>query len=175
MAKVRSLEYANGVRRGPLWVAYGLFDLMFVFVISIAVTGIVSWQLAPEWNGPVWILLPVLALYGVAAILLGYLISHFVNGPLKSFLATAGVGIFMYAIAAIAFAVSSRSLQRIGKGVGEETHRTNSVQVGSTYADVGQMDSLTLGITYGLNLLLPHTPSVITLSWHAAVKKVALF
>lgn len=102
---MRALEYANGVRRGPLWVAYGLFDFTFVLAISIAVTAIISTQLT--WNGPVWVMLPIQALYGLAALLLGYVISTFVDGPLKSFLAMAGISLLMYAIAAIAFGVSA--------------------------------------------------------------------
>lgn len=105
--KVRALEYANGVRRGPLWVAYGLFDSFFVLALAVAVTAIISTQLV--WNGPIWVMLPVLALYGFAAILLGYVVAHFVDGPLKAFLAVVGVSIFMYAVAAISFAVSGSS------------------------------------------------------------------
>lgn len=102
--KVRALEYANGVRQGPIWVAYGLFDSMFVLVISLAVSAIISSQL--PWNGPIWIMFPILALYGFAAILLGYVVAHFTNGPLKSFLAMAGLSLAMYGIAAISFSVS---------------------------------------------------------------------
>ncbi|KAI8690854.1 hypothetical protein NCS56_00076900 [Fusarium sp. Ph1] len=127
--KVRALEYANGVRRGPLWVAYGMFDFIFVLAISAGVTATISTQLT--WNGPIWVMLPILALYGLAAILLGYVISHFVSGPLKSFLAMAGVSVLMYGIAAISFAV------------------------GSGYSDAAQMDKLTLGIAFGVYLILP--------------------
>lgn len=84
--------------------AYGVFDFIFVLAISAGVTATISTQLI--WNGPIWVMLPVLALYGLAAILLGYVISHFVSGPLKSFLAMAGVSVLMYGIAAISFAVS---------------------------------------------------------------------
>lgn len=103
--KVRALEYANGVRRGSLWVAYALFDFIFVFVISVSITVIMEYQLK-TWNGPIWIMLPILALYGFAAILLGYVLSHFVAGLLKSFLAMAGVSMVMYTVAAISFALS---------------------------------------------------------------------
>ncbi|KAH6898818.1 hypothetical protein B0T10DRAFT_120641 [Thelonectria olida] len=127
--KVRALEYANGVRRGPLWVAYGLFDFTFVLALAVGVTAIISTQLL--WNGPVWVMLPILALYGLAAILLGYVVSHFVSGPLKSFLAMAGLGVVMFAVAAISFAV------------------------GSGYSDAAQMDKLTLGIAFGVYLILP--------------------
>jgi hypothetical protein len=51
-------------------------------------------------------MIPILFLYGMAAVLLGYVISHFVTGPLKSFLATAGIGMLMYAVVAISFSVS---------------------------------------------------------------------
>ncbi|KAF4469052.1 ABC transporter [Fusarium albosuccineum] len=91
--KVRALEYANGVRRGPLWVAYGMFDFIFVLAISAGVTATIR--------------------------------------PLKSFLAMAGVSVLMYAIAAISFAV------------------------GSGYSDAAQMDKLTLGIAFGVYLILP--------------------
>lgn len=105
--KVRAIEYANGVRRGPLWLAYGLFDAIFVFVIAVGTSAIMATQL-DWWNGPAFIMFPILLLYGMAAVLLGYIISHFVNGPLKSFLATMGIALLMYAVAAIAFSVSIR-------------------------------------------------------------------
>lgn len=76
---------------------------MFVLAISVGVTAIISTQLT--WNGPIWVMFPILALYGLAAILLGYVVSHFVSGPLKSFLVVAGVSVLMYGIAAISFAV----------------------------------------------------------------------
>ena len=101
--RVRGLQYVNGVRRAPLWIAYASFDAVFVMIISIASTIIVQHQV--PWNGPVWIMLPILTFYGFDAILLGYVVSHFVSGPLKSFLAMGGISVLMYAVAAIAFAV----------------------------------------------------------------------
>lgn len=106
--KVRAIEYANGVRRGPLWLAYGLFDAMFVFVIAVGTSAILTTQLS-WWNGPPFVMFPILLLYGMAGVFLGYIISHFVSGPLKSFLSTMGISLLMYVIAAIAFAVSSLS------------------------------------------------------------------
>ena len=127
--KVRALQYANGVRRAPLWVAYALFDLIFVLILAVTITIIMFVQI-PSFS-PIWVMLPVLLLYGVAAMLLGYVISHFVSGPLKSFLAMMGTSVCMYAISAVAFGV------------------------GSNYADKVQLDSITLGLTFGLNLILP--------------------
>lgn len=88
--KVRALQYANGVRRAPLWVAYGAFDFVWVLVLSIGTTLIASGQLA--WNGPRLVLIPVLALYGLAATMMGYAAAHFADGPLKAYLATVGYG-----------------------------------------------------------------------------------
>lgn len=104
--KVRSIAYANGVRRAPLWIAYGLFDFIFVLVISLVLSIVMSIQIT--WVGSVWFILPVLIFYGLAGILLGYLIAHFVNGALKAFLMTFGINVLMYVIAAIAFGVSCR-------------------------------------------------------------------
>jgi hypothetical protein len=102
---VRALQYANGVQRAPLWIAYGLFDAIFVLIIAIGCSAIVYTQMN-WWNGPPMILLPVLLLYGISAVLLGYVISHFVNGALKSFMATAGTNLLSFFIVAIAFSVS---------------------------------------------------------------------
>ncbi|OAA71703.1 ABC transporter [Akanthomyces lecanii RCEF 1005] len=87
---VRSVQYANGVRRVPLWFAYGLFDFLFVLIISAATSVVMAFQV--RWIGTTWIMLPVLVLYGLAAILQMYIVAHFVNGPLKSFLTAFGVG-----------------------------------------------------------------------------------
>lgn len=101
--KVRALQYANGVRRAPLWVAYGTFDFLWIFVLSVVITLVTSVQLI--FNGPVLVLLPILALYGLSATLMGYSISHFTNGPLKTFLATLGIGMVSYAILAVSLGV----------------------------------------------------------------------
>lgn len=40
LRKVRALHYSNGIRAGPLWLAYLTFDFLFVLVVSAVVTGI---------------------------------------------------------------------------------------------------------------------------------------
>lgn len=100
---VRSVQYANGVRRAPLWFANGLFDFAFVLVISVAISVVISFQV--RWHGTTWVLLPIQFLYGFAAILQVYIVAHFVNGPLKSFFAAFGVNAISFAIAAVAFGV----------------------------------------------------------------------
>lgn len=109
--RVRSLEYTSGVRRGPLWIAYGLFDFMFVFVVALVITIILS-LLAPGFSGPIFILFPILALYGLAAILLGYVIAHFINGPLLAFITMVGINLLMYIIVAILFSVSPNTYKK---------------------------------------------------------------
>ncbi len=100
---VRSVQYANGVRRVPLWFAYGLFDFLFVLIISAATSVVMAFQV--RWIGTTWIMLPVLVLYGLAAILQMYIVAHFVNGPLKSFLTAFGINVVLCAIAGVAFGV----------------------------------------------------------------------
>lgn len=104
--KVRALEYANGVRRGPIWVAYGLFDLMWVMLISAGVTLFLA---SRNLNGSLGIMYCVLALYGLTGVFTGYIVSHFTNGPLKTFITTFALSVVFYAISILALAVSSPS------------------------------------------------------------------
>lgn len=98
--KVRAVQYANGVRRAPLWAAYAAFDFLWVLIVSVGVMGLSALKL--NFNGPMLILLPTLALYGVAATLMGYVVAHFTDGPLKSYLATLGIGFLSWILVAIA-------------------------------------------------------------------------
>lgn len=62
-------------------------------------------------------MLSILPLYGLAAILLGYVVSYFVSGPLKSFLVVVGMSVIMYAIATISFAASDLESQHVCTGL----------------------------------------------------------
>ncbi|KAI0125601.1 hypothetical protein BJ170DRAFT_702677 [Xylariales sp. AK1849] len=73
-SKVRALQYSNGVRAIPLWSSYMLFDLMFVLLISLACTGVISTQLYFWALGYLWF---VMFLYGTAAMLASYIVSTF--------------------------------------------------------------------------------------------------
>lgn len=42
LRKVRALHYSNGIRAAPLWIAYLLFDFVFVLIISALVTIILA-------------------------------------------------------------------------------------------------------------------------------------
>lgn len=101
--KVRAMQYANGVRRAPLWAAYGSFDFLWILSVSTGVTLLGS--LKVQFNGPLLLLLLTLALYGLAATLMGYVVAHFTEGPLKSYLATLGLGMLSSILIGIAIAV----------------------------------------------------------------------
>lgn len=40
LRKVRALHYSNGIRAGPLWMAYMTFDFLFVLIVSAVAIGI---------------------------------------------------------------------------------------------------------------------------------------
>ncbi|KAH8900634.1 P-loop containing nucleoside triphosphate hydrolase protein [Thozetella sp. PMI_491] len=75
-SKVRALQYSNGIRALPLWFSYMLFDLIFVLVISVICTVMISSQ-APFWGiGHLWL---IQFLYGIAAMLVAYIVSTFAS------------------------------------------------------------------------------------------------
>jgi ATP-binding cassette subfamily A (ABC1) protein 3 len=89
VAKVRALHYSNGIRAFPLWLAYTMFDFIFVMIISIVAIvifiGVSSALYAPGY------LFVVFFLYGLSALLCSYVISLFVTSQLASFAFAAGL------------------------------------------------------------------------------------
>ncbi|TFB06639.1 ATP-binding cassette sub-family A member 3 [Trichoderma ghanense] len=80
---VRSLQYSNGVRPFPLWMAYLLFDFVMVLASSAIVTGV--WAgLSDIWYHIEYIFV-VLLFYGLASILVSYLVSLFTRSQLATF------------------------------------------------------------------------------------------
>jgi ATP-binding cassette subfamily A (ABC1) protein 3 len=80
---VRGLQYSNGVRPMPLWIAYLLFDFMFVLVSSAIVTAL--WAgLSSVWYHIEYVFI-VLFLYGLAATLVAYVISLFTKTQLATY------------------------------------------------------------------------------------------
>ena len=79
---VRSLHYSNGVRPLPLWLAYVSFDFVFVLVWS-AITVIIFAAVTSAWYH-IGYLFVVLFLYGLASILLCYVISLFSRSQLAA-------------------------------------------------------------------------------------------
>lgn len=54
LRKVRALHYSNGIRAGPLWLAYLTFDFLFVLVVSAVVTGIFVGVSLPHYVIPMY-------------------------------------------------------------------------------------------------------------------------
>ncbi|KAK5988500.1 ATP-binding cassette sub-family A member 4 [Cladobotryum mycophilum] len=90
---VRALQYSNGVRPFPLWAAYLLFDFSIALVSSVIVT--IMWaSLSGVWFHLEYVFV-VLSLYGLASILLAYVISLFTETQLAAFAwAAAGQAVF---------------------------------------------------------------------------------
>lgn len=88
LRNVRALHYSNGVRSLPLWLAYVAFDSVFVLVLS-AIVLIIFAAASGAWYH-VGYLFPVFWLYGLASILLAYVISLFAASQLAAFAFCAG-------------------------------------------------------------------------------------
>lgn len=80
---VRGLEYSNGVRSLPLWLAYICFDWIFVLASSLVVFIIFAAQSDVWYN--VGYLFIVFILYGMTSILMSYIISLFAKTQLAAF------------------------------------------------------------------------------------------
>jgi ATP-binding cassette, subfamily A (ABC1), member 3 len=87
-----------------LWIAYVLFDLAFIVVISACVV-IATWQEIPYWYA-VGYLFPVLVLYGLAALLMGFVISTLAKSQLAAFACQVGIMAVMFTLTIMTFAVS---------------------------------------------------------------------
>jgi ATP-binding cassette subfamily A (ABC1) protein 3 len=82
--KIRELEYSNGVRSLPLWLAYMGFDLLFVLVIS-ALSTIIFAAAAPDAWYHVGYLFIIFVLFGMASILFAYVVSLFARTQLSAY------------------------------------------------------------------------------------------
>ncbi|EGX93088.1 ABC transporter [Cordyceps militaris CM01] len=91
---VRALQYSNGVRPLPLWLAYLSFDFIVVLITSAIVTGIWA-ALSNVWYHVGYIFV-VFFLYGICSIIVSYIISLFTKSQLGAFAWSAVVqGVFM--------------------------------------------------------------------------------
>jgi hypothetical protein len=104
LRKVRALQYSNGVRARPLWFSYTMFDFMFVLVIA-AVCSIIFAQQTKWWFAAGY-MFPILALYGLAATLMAYVLSLFATSQLAAFALVAGGGAIMFLLSLLTFIVS---------------------------------------------------------------------
>lgn len=86
--KIRALHYSNGVRTVPLWLAYLLFDTLFVLVISTL--AVVIFIAATDiWYKPGYLFL-IFFLYGIVATIYAYVVSLFATSQLAAFAIAAG-------------------------------------------------------------------------------------
>jgi hypothetical protein len=101
MRNVRGLEYSNGVRALPLWLAYTAFDFIPV-LLSSAVAVAVFAAVSSVWYH-VSYLFVVFFLYGLASILLAYCISLFAKTQLSAYAYAAAGQAIMFLIYMIAY------------------------------------------------------------------------
>lgn len=97
---VRGLQYSNGVRSLPLWVSYTVFDFAFILVSSAIVTAIFAAS-SDVWYNVSYLFL-IFILYGLASILLSYVISLFCGNQLSTYAFSAAgqaIGFLIYLIA----------------------------------------------------------------------------
>jgi ABC-type multidrug transport system ATPase subunit len=88
LRNVRALHYSNGVRAGPLWIAYTAFDFIIVLVVSAVSVGIfVSASSIFYYPGYLFV---IFALYGLSATLMAYIASLFTTSQLATFAIAAG-------------------------------------------------------------------------------------
>lgn len=102
--QIRSLQYSNGVRPLPLWTSHLLFDVIFVFLIALAVTLIIQSQYSGFWFEAGY-LFPVLFLYGIAGSLVAYIMAVLARSQFAAFLYTIGVMALQFLLVALSVLV----------------------------------------------------------------------
>ena len=88
LRSVRQLHYSNGVRSLCLWTAYFSFDFIIVIAAS-ALQTIIFVAASHAWYHAEYLFV-VFLLYGMASILLSYVISLFAKSQLAAFAFAAG-------------------------------------------------------------------------------------
>ncbi|KAF4556676.1 ABC transporter-like protein 6 [Elsinoe fawcettii] len=101
--KVRALHWSNGVRVLPLWTAYALFDFIFVLIVSIA-CAIVYATIADQLYFSSYLFI-IFMLYGLAAMLLSYVLCTFCKSQLAAFAVAAGYHLSTFLIYFLAYMV----------------------------------------------------------------------
>lgn len=127
---VRGLEYSNGVRALPLWLAYLLFDFSIV-LFSTSVVGIIFAAVA----GDVWYQLGylylVLVLYNLTSILIAYIVSLYAKTQLSAFAFAAGGQAVLFLVYLVGYLCTI------------------------TYAPVISVDQELLAVHYGVSIVTP--------------------
>ncbi|KAH8904454.1 P-loop containing nucleoside triphosphate hydrolase protein [Coniochaeta sp. PMI_546] len=98
---VRGLQYSNGVRTLPLWMAYVVFDFSIV-IVSSALAVILFAALSQVWWNVAYLFL-IFMLYGLTSILLAYVISLFASNQLSAYAFTAAGQAVLFLVYLIAY------------------------------------------------------------------------
>ncbi|TVY82069.1 ABC transporter A family member [Lachnellula suecica] len=101
---IRDLEYSNGVRSLPLWLAYLGFDFIIVLASS-ALSVIIFAAVSSVWYHVGYLFL-VFALFGLASILLAYVVSLFARTQLSAYAFAAAGQAVMFLIYLIGYLVT---------------------------------------------------------------------
>ncbi|SMY28444.1 unnamed protein product [Zymoseptoria tritici ST99CH_1A5] len=88
LRNVRALHYSNGVRAGPLWIAYTAFDFIIIIVVAAVSVGIFV-SASDIFYNPGYLFV-IFALYGLSATLSAYIVSLFTTSQLATFAFAAG-------------------------------------------------------------------------------------
>ncbi|KAK9377645.1 uncharacterized protein V1513DRAFT_434837 [Lipomyces chichibuensis] len=86
LRKVKALQFSNGLKALPLWLAYTLFDFAFAIISCVICIGILSSAHHALYGYGYFFV--VLVLYSLASILLAYLIAQWAISVLASFAIT---------------------------------------------------------------------------------------
>ncbi|KAI5294831.1 hypothetical protein KEM52_003074, partial [Ascosphaera acerosa] len=98
---IRAMHYSNGVRGLSLWLAYLAFDSIVILFASVVV--IIIWVARSDaWFAPGYLFV-VLYLYGIASVLLAYLVSMFATSQLAAFAFAAGKQAIFFLLYMIAY------------------------------------------------------------------------
>ncbi|KAH7034750.1 uncharacterized protein B0I36DRAFT_83827 [Microdochium trichocladiopsis] len=97
-SQVRALQFSNGVRPLPLWLAYLLFDFTFVLIIAAACTAVMS--MTANWFSIGHVFL-VLVLFGIVAIEIVYLITLISRSEVAAFSLSFLFMAIMYVVAVV--------------------------------------------------------------------------
>ncbi|KAH7089962.1 hypothetical protein FB567DRAFT_315520 [Paraphoma chrysanthemicola] len=96
ISNVRSMQYSNGIRPVPLWLSHLSFDGIFILVISVVATALLSIS-TPIWVGLGFVFL-IFFLYGIVCALLSYIISMFARSAVTAwFIMAFGQVVFYFA------------------------------------------------------------------------------
>ncbi|KAF2731136.1 ABC transporter [Polyplosphaeria fusca] len=100
---IRAMHYSNGVRATPLWLAYLMFDFVFVLVISVVAVMILGGTI-DVWYSLSYVFL-IFLLYGIASSLFSYVVALFSSSQLAAFATAAGFQAVIFLLYFIVFMI----------------------------------------------------------------------